>query len=86
MIGLLGLPALRAFGQGVSTRAVKAQPRGKPSGLPFNACFTDIAAQAGLNAPLIYGPAEKKTYILETSAADAPSSITTTTAGSIFSC
>lgn len=55
-----------AFGQGVSTRGVKAQPRGKPSGLPFHACFTDIAAQAGLHAPLIYGPAEHKTYIVET--------------------
>ncbi len=60
------MPVLQAFGQGVSTRAVKAQPRGKPSGLPFNACFTDIAAQAGLHAPLIYGPEEHKTYIVET--------------------
>lgn len=66
MIALLGVPAIRAFGQGVSTRAVKAQPRGKPSGLPFNACFSDVAEKAGLHAPLIYGPAEKKTYILET--------------------
>lgn len=66
MIGLLGLPVVNALGQGVSTRAVKAQPRGKPSGLPFDACFTDIAAEAGLHAPLIYGPSENKTYILET--------------------
>ncbi len=55
-----------AFGQGVSTRAVKPQPRGKPSGLPFHACFTDIGAQAGLHAPLIYGNPDRKTYILET--------------------
>ncbi len=60
------LPAHLGYGQGVSGRAVKAQPRGKPSGLPFNAGFTDIAAQAGLREPLIYGGAEKKTYILET--------------------
>ncbi len=66
MIGLLGVPFVDAFGQGVSTRAVKAQPRGKPSGLPFNACFSDVGAKAGLQVPLIYGPAEKKTYILET--------------------
>ena len=65
-MGLLGVPVLRAFGQGVSTRAVKAQPRGKASGLPFNACFTDVAAEAGLHAPLIYGPDDKKTYIVET--------------------
>jgi hypothetical protein len=65
-MGLIGLPVLHAFGQGVSTRGVKPQPRGKPSGLPFNACFTDVAAQAGLHAPLIYGPADHKTYIIET--------------------
>jgi hypothetical protein len=66
MMGLLGLPVVHAFGQGVSTRAVKPQPRGKPSGLPFNACFTDVAAKAGLQAPLVYGPPDKKTYIIET--------------------
>ncbi|MFL6353457.1 MAG: CRTAC1 family protein [Bryobacteraceae bacterium] len=41
-------------------------PRGKPSGLPFNAHFVDVAAQAGLNAPLIYGDPNRKTYIIET--------------------
>ena len=57
---------LKTWAQGVSTRAVKAQPRGKPSGLPFNACFSDVGKLAGLHAPLIYGPADHKTYILET--------------------
>ncbi len=66
MIGALALPVVHALGQGVSSRAVKAQPRGKPSGLPFQACFKDVAEQAGLHAPLIYGPADHKTYILET--------------------
>jgi hypothetical protein len=66
LLGTLALPTVRAFGQGVSTRAVKAQPRGKPSGLPFNACFNDVAEQAGLHAPLIYGPGDHKTYIVET--------------------
>ena len=64
--GLAGLPIANALAQGVSSRAVKAQPRGKASGLPFNACFTDIAAQAGLHAPVIYGAADHKTYIIET--------------------
>jgi len=58
-----GLPA---FGQGVATRQVKPTPRGKPSGLPFHAKFTDVAAQAGLRAPVIYGGVDRKTYILET--------------------
>ena len=66
LLGLSALPLMRAGAQGVSTRAVKPQPRGKPSGLPFNACFTDVAAQAGLHAPLIYGAPDRKTYILET--------------------
>ena len=65
-MALLGAPLVRAWAQGVSSRGVKAQPRGKPSGLPFNACFTDVASQAGLHAPLIYGPVEHKTYIMET--------------------
>ena len=45
---------------------MRATPRGKPSGLPFCAHFTDIAAQAGLHAPVIYGPVDYKSYILET--------------------
>ena len=54
-----------AFGQGISSRGVKAQPRGKPSGRPFVARFTDIAKQAGLTQPIIYGAVEHKTYIIE---------------------
>lgn len=58
------LPALLA--QGVASRGVKPTPRGKPSGLPFHARFVDIAAQAGLKHPVIYGAEDRKTYILET--------------------
>jgi enediyne biosynthesis protein E4 len=53
------------FGQGVSSRGVKAQPRGKPSGRPFQARFTDVAKQAGLTQPIIYGAVENKSYIIE---------------------
>jgi enediyne biosynthesis protein E4 len=53
------------LGQGVSTRNVKPQPRGKPSGLPFLARFTDVAAQAGLVEPTIYGGLQHKNYIVE---------------------
>lgn len=62
---LIGTSVRQAFGQGVSSREVKPQPRGKPSGLPFHAHFTDVAAQAGLHDPMIYGGAVSKTYILE---------------------
>jgi len=57
--------AFLTFAQGVSTRSVKATPRGKPSGLPFHAKFVDIAAQAGLTKPVVYGAVDSKTYILE---------------------
>ena len=63
---LLLLPALRAYGQGVATRKAVPTPRGKPSGLPFHARFTDIADTAGLRAPVFYGPADHKNFILET--------------------
>ena len=49
----------------MNTRGVKAAPRAKPSGLPFNAWFTDVAAEAGLTAPVIYGPADSSPYILD---------------------
>jgi enediyne biosynthesis protein E4 len=62
----LSLPGVHALAQGVSTRAVTPTPRGKPSGLPFHARFTDIAAAAGLRAPTIYGGVESKQYIVET--------------------
>ncbi|MDQ2774366.1 MAG: VCBS repeat-containing protein, partial [Acidobacteriota bacterium] len=52
--------------QGVATRGVKPQPRGKPSGIPFNANFVDVAQSAGLRAPVIYGGIDRKDYILET--------------------
>jgi hypothetical protein len=55
----------RAFGQGISSRGVKPQPRGKPSGRPFPARFTDVAAQAGLTHPIVYGGIGTKDYIVE---------------------
>jgi hypothetical protein len=55
-----------SLGQGVTTRNVKPMPRGKPSGIPFLAHFTDIAAEAGLLAPTVYGGLLHKNYIVET--------------------
>lgn len=53
-------------GQGVASRIVKAQPKSLPSGRPFDARFTDIAPEAGLNTPVIYGDPANTDYILET--------------------
>ncbi len=55
-----------AMAQGVNSRNVKPLPRGKPSGLPFLSRFTDVAAEAGLIHPVIYGGLKQKNYIVET--------------------
>jgi enediyne biosynthesis protein E4 len=44
---------------------VKPLPRGAPSGRPFNAHFVDVAANAGLRAPVIYGDGAMEKYIVE---------------------
>ena len=63
LVALLG--AGMARGQGISSRGVKPMPRGKPSGRPFHAHFTDIAQQAGLREPNVYGGVDRKKYIIE---------------------
>jgi hypothetical protein len=64
---LLGTAAsTMAMAQGIASRGVKPQPRGKPSGLPFLAHFTDVASAAGLTAPTIYGGIGHKQFIFET--------------------
>jgi hypothetical protein len=55
----------RLFAQGVAPRAVKPQAKPSPSGRPFNAHFVDVAKQAGLVVPTIYGNPDSKDYILE---------------------
>jgi enediyne biosynthesis protein E4 len=54
-----------AFAQGISSRGIKAQPRGKPSGRPFFSRLTDVARQAGLIHPVVYGGVDSKNYIIE---------------------
>ena len=49
----------------MASRHVKAAPRGKPSGLPFHACFTDVAARAGLTSISIGGHENKADYVIE---------------------
>ena len=65
LLAWLACSAETAFRQGVSSRSVKPQPRGKPSGRPFAARFTDVAAQAGLTHPIVYGGVDRKSYIVE---------------------
>jgi enediyne biosynthesis protein E4 len=61
----LGTWAGRMLGQGVASRGVKPQAKPAASGRPFDARFTDVAREAGLISPVIYGPADHKNYILE---------------------
>src|SRR5690242_2490772 len=70
---LLAIPATRllgrqmepAQGQGMATRKVKAAPRGKPSGLPFHARFTDVAGPAGLKEISVSGHTNRADYVIE---------------------
>jgi len=45
--------------------AAKPLARQAPSGRPFDAHFVDVAAKAGLVAPIIYGGQESNKYIIE---------------------
>jgi len=66
LLALLGASfAESSFAQGVSSRSVRPQPRGKPSGRPFLSRFTDVAEQAGLTHPVVYGGVDAKQYIVE---------------------
>src|SRR6516225_10473264 len=51
--------------QGIATRDVAVQQKPAASGRPFNAHFTDVAKEAGLHAPVIYGGVDSKKYIVE---------------------
>jgi enediyne biosynthesis protein E4 len=66
---LLSLPfgawAGKTLAQGVASRHVKPQPKPRASGRPFDARFTDVAREAGLIAPVIYGSPDRDDYILE---------------------
>jgi hypothetical protein len=65
LLALFAGSATSAFGQGISSRGVKPRPRGKPSGRPFLARFTDVAEKAGLRHPIVYGGVDVKQYIIE---------------------
>lgn len=61
-----GLSARKLLAQqGMASRHVKAQPKLPPSGKPFNAHFVDVAREAGLASPVIYGSATQDDYIIE---------------------
>jgi hypothetical protein len=54
-----------AQNEGMASRAVAPTPRPKPSGLPFNARFTDVAQPAGLREIATGGHVRYCDYIIE---------------------
>ncbi len=63
--GALASTPVRMLAQGVTERHVKAQARGAKTESPFHSRLVDVAVQAGLRMPTIYGPIDHKDYILE---------------------
>ena len=67
-LSALALPAVsplaRAQYTSMASRGARAAPRSEPSGLPFNAKFVNVAASAGLHAPVIYGDEGHVDYIV----------------------
>ena len=55
----------RLLAQGVASRGIKPDAKPAPSGRPFNAHFVDVAREAGLVQPVIYGNPDHSEYILE---------------------
>ena len=55
----------KVLAQGVASRSVKPQAKPLPSGRPFDAQFVDVAHDAGLILPVIYGDPDNTNYILE---------------------
>jgi hypothetical protein len=68
LIILITAAPLTATGQGMASRGVKPAARSAPSGRPWNSTLTNIAKQAGLTAPIIYGAESGAQYITEITA------------------
>ena len=71
LLGFVLIAPSQASGQGSASRGIKPAPRGKPSGRAFHARFVDVAREAGLTEPVVYGGVWEKDYILETVGAGA---------------
>jgi enediyne biosynthesis protein E4 len=65
LLGTLNTAMAAAFGQGVVSHKGIALPRGKRSGLPYDAHFVEMAHMAGIDHPILYGSASPKDYIIE---------------------
>lgn len=64
-LAILAASAQLVLCQGVATRNAEPAPRPAPSGKPFLARFTDVAADAGLRMRFTSGGEKSKKYIVE---------------------
>jgi hypothetical protein len=66
LLSTLNAAAFAAFGQqGQRVYKGAVQPRGKRSGLPYDAHFVEVATKAGIDHPVLYGSNSSKDYIIE---------------------
>ena len=65
LLSTLNAAAATAIAQGVVAHKGAVLPRGKRSGLPYNAHFVEVARKVGIDHPVLYGSQNPKNYILE---------------------
>src|ERR1700730_2292247 len=69
LLSLSVVPAAKLCAQsragGMASRGVKPLPRGKPSGIPFQARFVDVGEKAGLSNVVVSGHADRADYVIE---------------------
>jgi hypothetical protein len=65
LLSTLNAAAATALAQGVVAHKGAVLPRGKRSGLPYDAHFVEVARKAGIDHPVLYGSQNPKDYILE---------------------
>lgn len=71
LLRLLALPAAHLLAQevdlpqGMASRHVRPTLPARNSGLPFNACFVDVAAAAGLEEETVCGHTNRVDYVIE---------------------
>ena len=64
--GVLASVLLPAWGRPANQRPIETPSKASSSNHPFGAYFIDVAKQAGLVLPVLYGEVDHKDYILET--------------------
>lgn len=67
LLSLFLLLSTLVSAQGVASRGVKPSARAAPSGRPWHSQLVNIAREAGLTAPIVYGAESGIQYVAETS-------------------